>query len=158
MAFMSDRFLRAFVVALAAAAASCGSNNPSQPSAGASALTSSIVAPRPVAPPNSAQVRNSDQPVTLAVQNAVSTKPGVTYLFEVATEAAFTTKVQTKDAVAEGTGGQTSVKLDALAAAKDYYWHARASGGGTTGVVGAMYRFSLGAAIVLHPPSAVQPA
>jgi hypothetical protein len=156
---MSDRFLRAFViVALTAAATSCGSNNPAQPSAGGSALTSSIVAPRPVTPSNSAQIRNSDQPVTLAVQNAVSTKPGVAYLFEVATDAAFTTKVQTKDAVAEGTGGQTSVKLDALAAAKDYYWHARASGGGTTGVFGTMYKFSVGPAIVLNPPIAVRPA
>jgi hypothetical protein len=115
------------------------------------------VAPRPLTPTNSAQVRNSEQPVTLAVQNAVSTKPGVTYTFEVATDAAFATKVQTKDAVAEGTAGQTSVKLDALAAAKDYYWHARATSGGTTGLFGAVYKFTVGPAIVISPPTPVTP-
>ena len=65
--------------------------------------------------------------------NAVSTKPGVTYTFEVATDVAFTTKVQVKDNVPESSG-QTRITLDPLPAAKDYYWHVRASGGGTTGV------------------------
>src|SRR5580693_2554960 len=146
---MNDRLVRAFViVGLAASAAAC-SNNPAQPTGGGSALTPSIVAPRPLTPTNSAQVRNSEQPVTLAVQNAVSTKPGVTYTFEVATDAAFATKVQTKDAVAEGTAGQTSVTLDPLGAAKDYYCHARATGGGTTGLFGTVYKFTVGPAIVI---------
>jgi hypothetical protein len=155
---MSNRVIRACVVlALVAAVTSCGSSNPAQPSAGSGSLTSSIVAPRPLTPANSARIRNTEQPVTLAVQNAASTKPGVTYTFEVATDAAFTTKVQTKDPVAEGTGGQTSVKLDPLAAAKDYYWRARATGGGTTGVFGAVSTFTIGPAIVLSPPLAVRP-
>jgi hypothetical protein len=158
MVDMSYRFVRAFViVALTATATSCSNNNPAQPSGGSGTLTSSIVAPRPLTPSNSAQIRYSEQPVTLAVQNAVSTKPGVTYAFEVATDAAFTTKVQTKDAVAEGAAGQTSVKLDALAAAKDYYWHARATGGGTTGVFGAVYKFTVGPAIVISAPTPVTP-
>ncbi len=46
------------------------------------------------------------------MQNAITTKPGLTYTFEVATDAAFASKVQTKDAVAEGTSGQTGVRLD----------------------------------------------
>jgi hypothetical protein len=36
------------------------------------------------------------------------------------------------------------VKLDALAAAKDYYWHARAPVGGTTGPFGPIYKFTVG--------------
>jgi hypothetical protein len=82
----------------------------------------------------------------------------VTYTFEVATDAGFTTTVQTKDTVAEGSGGQTSIKLDPLAAARDYYWHARAAGGGTTGVFGAVSTFTVGPAIVLSAPIAVRPA
>lgn len=60
-------------------------------------LTGSIAAPRPLTPANNITIKNSDQPATLVALNAVSTKPGVTYTFEVATDAAFNTKVQTKD-------------------------------------------------------------
>ena len=96
--------------------------------------------------------------MTLTVLNAVVTKPGgTTYTFEVATDAAFTAKVQTKDGVAEGSGGQTSVKLDALAAAKDYYWHARATAGGTTGVFGAAFKFTIGPAISINAPVPIAP-
>ncbi len=144
-----------------AATASCSKSNPAQPSGASSAdstgLTASIAAPRPMTPSNSAAIKNVDQPVTLVVANAVSTKPGVVYTFEVATDAAFNTKVQTKDGVAEGSSGQTSVKLDALPAAKDYYWHVRASGGGTTGVFGSAYKFTIGPAISIAAPVPVAP-
>ena len=91
------------------------------------------------------------------MQNAVSTQGGVTYTFEVGGDSAFATKIQTKDGVAEGTGGQTSVKLDTLAAAKDYFWHARATSGGTTGVFGPAYRFTIGPAITLSTPAPIAP-
>jgi hypothetical protein len=151
------------LVALAAvASASCSKSSPAQPSAATAVaavelLTASIVAPRPLSPGNNASIRNVDQPVTLIVQNAISTKPGLTYTFEVATDAAFVTKVQTKDAVAEGTSGQTGAKLDALLAAKDYYWHARASGGGTTGLFGVVYKFTIGPAITIDAPVPIAP-
>lgn len=150
------------VVCLAAA---CGKKSPLQPSTvdtaappDANPATASIVAPRPLTPANNAQIRNIDQPVTLVVQNAVSTKPGLTYTFEVATEAAFASRVQTKDAVTEGSGGLTSVKLDTLAPEKDYYWHARAAGGGTTGVFGTAYKFTIGPAISVSAPVLRAPA
>jgi hypothetical protein len=93
---MSNRFVRlSFALAFALGAAACSkSSNPAEPSAtaaaiGAEALTASIAAPRPLAPANNIQVRNADQPVTLVVRNAVSTKSGLTYTFEVATDSAF---------------------------------------------------------------------
>ena len=43
------------------------------------------------------------------------------YAFEVATDSAFASKVQVKSGVAEGTNGQTSVKLDTLLASRDYF-------------------------------------
>ncbi len=120
--------------------------------------TGSVTTPRPLLPANNTTVPNQNQPVKLVVSNALVTKPGGTvYTFEVATDAAFTAKVQTKDAVPEGTGGQTSVTLDALAAARDYYWHARATSAGTTGVFGATFKFTVGPAILINAPSPIAP-
>jgi hypothetical protein len=153
-------------VAAVVAAAACTKSSPVTPSPAAAPaaatadakLTASIAAPRPVTPANNATVPNASQPVTLIVQNAIVTKPGgTTYTFEVATDSAFTSTVQTKDGVAEGASGQTGVKLDTLAAAKDYYWHARATGGGTTGLFGTVYKFTVGPAITVNAPVPIGP-
>jgi hypothetical protein len=162
---MSDRFSwLAFALALAIGATACSKNsNPAEPSAttaatsGVEALTASIAAPRPLAPANNAQVRNAEQPVTLVVRNAVSTKSGVTYTFEVATDSGFAAKVQTKDAVVEGTSGQTTVRLDPLAPATGYFWRARATSGGTTGIFGPVYGFTVGPAITINSPVPLSP-
>lgn len=144
------------VIAGAAAATACTSSTPSSPS-GSSDTTASVTAPRPTQPSANAQVRFADQPVTLTVQNAVVTQgSGTTYSFEVATDSGFSTKVQTKDNVAEG-GGQTSVRLDALAGGKDYYWRARAAGGGTTGPFSAASKFTMGPAVIVNAPAPIAP-
>ena len=62
-----------------------------------------------------------------------------------------------KDGVAEGANNQTSVKLDALPAGKDYWWHARASGGGTTGLFGTAFKMTIGPAIVISTPVPIAP-
>src|SRR5687768_3308770 len=110
----------------------CESKTASQPSG-----TGSVAAPRQQQPANGDVIRNVDQPITLTVTNALVTQESTTtYTFEVATDAAFTNRVQTKSGVAEGSGGQTSVRLDALAPGTDYFWRAQASGAGTIGVFG----------------------
>src|SRR5712692_8391002 len=108
--FMSVR-LAGVSFALVFAVSAC-SKSPTQPSA-------TVSTPTLVLPANGAQVRNIDQPVTLVVQNAaVSGGSGATtYLFEVATDSGFATKVFTRDGVAQGTS-QTSLTLDPLAANK----------------------------------------
>ena len=119
--------------------------------------TGSIAAPRPVSPATNAVIRNQDQPVVLVVSNAVVTKPGgTTYTFEVATDLGFASKVQTKDGVPEGTG-TTAVGLDALQAGRDYYWHARAQGAGTTGLYGATFKFTVGPAVTINAPVPIAP-
>ena len=121
--------------------------------------SSSVVAPKGVLPAPSASIRYIDQPVTLSIANAVVTQPGTTmYTFEVSTDANFNAKTQTKASIAEGTSGQTSVKLDQLAGSSDYYWHAKASSGGTDGTFGTTYKFTVGAPIVLNAPTPVTPA
>ena len=132
------------------AAVACGSN----PAAPAPVSTA---APQLLTPANGAQVANQVQPVTLVVQNAAASKAGTTYTFEVASDVAFTTKVQTKDGVAEGSNGQTSVKLDALPAAKDYYWRARAQAPGGTGAFSDLFKFTIGGSITLAAPTVIGP-
>ena len=144
-------------------AGACSKSSPASPSPSAappadSSLTGSVTTPRPLTPAAGAAIANLAQPVTLTILNAIVTKPGATtYTFEVASDAAFTTKVQTRDGVSEGSGGQTSVKLDTLAPAKDYYWHARATGGGTTGVFSAAFKFTIGPAISINAPVPIAP-
>ena len=136
-------------------ATGCTSNNPSAPTSS----TASVAAPRPMTPTNLAQIAYAAQPVTLVVQNAIVTQPGgTTYTFEVATDAGFTNKVQTKSGIAEGGGGQTTVTLGALQAATTYYWHAQATGGGTTGVFGPALQFAIGPLISIGAPTPVSPA
>ena len=119
---------------VAAVAAAC-SSGPAQPAA-------VIGVPTAVSPAANTSIGLASQPVTLTATNAVSSgATTLTYNFEVATDAGFTNKVQTKDA-AQG-NGQTSVILDPGLPAKDYFWHVRASGGGTTGVFCNPVRFSV---------------
>jgi hypothetical protein len=158
------RSLVCCVLAATAAAFGCASPSPSQPTdstapiSGGQNSTASIVAPRPLSPANNAAVRNADQPITLTAQNAfVTGSAAVTYTFEVAGDAAFANRVQTFDNVAEGAGGQTSQRLDQLAALRDYWWHVRATSGGTTGVFGPAFKFTIGPAITISTPVPIAP-
>jgi hypothetical protein len=143
---------------LAVAAAGCKTSSPAQPSTAGSGGGTSIIAPASLSPGNASAVGFNAQPVKLTVANAVSTSGApLTYTFEVAYDAGFSSKVQTKSGVAQGTNGQTVAALDALLPGNSYYWHARADGGGTTGVFGATFKFTMGAAVTLSSPGAVSP-
>jgi hypothetical protein len=146
------------VSALAAAVACGSSSTTSTTSPSTSTLTASIAAPHPATPANNAAIANAAQPVTVTATNAViSQSTTATYTFEVATDSGFASKVQTKDGVAQGSGGNTSVALDTLAAGKDYYWHVRATSGGTTGAFSAAFKLTIGPAIVINAPVPIGP-
>lgn len=130
------------------------SKSPSQPTG-----TASVTAPALVRPAPNTTVRNVEQPVTLAVTNSLVTQSATTtYTFEVSSDSGFTNKVQTKTGVAEGTGGQTTVRLDTLTPGADYYWRARADAAGTTGVFTPTYKFTVGPQVTLSAPALVSPA
>ncbi len=133
-------------------AAACASS-PTSPSGSTTVTTAT-----PSSPANGAQIANLAQPVTLTVNNAVVTDAaaGVVYTFEVATDAGFATKVQTKDV--PQSAGQTSLKLDLLAAGRDYYWHVRTNSGDTVGTFTSPLKFTIGPAIVIAAPVPVSPA
>src|SRR5947209_9857934 len=108
--------------ALLFAATACTKSSPAKPSelasnASGGAITDAssgvtITTPVQVSPTVNQQFKFADQPLTLTVKNAVQTGNGaLTYSFEVATDAAFASKVFSKDGVAEGSG-QTSLKID----------------------------------------------
>jgi len=154
--------LYAFCGAIAVATAACtNSSTPSQPSSSApavdSSLTASVTAPRPVSPAAGAVIRNADQPVTLVVANATSTSGSATYTFEIASDAAFASKVYSKSGVAQ-TATQTSLTVDRLAAGADYYWRARADAGGTSGPFSAARKLTIGPAVQIDPPTLVSPS
>jgi hypothetical protein len=152
-----SRVLTAAVVAAIAAAACSNNNTPSSPSDN-SGLTASVTVPRPAVPAANASVRFGDQPITLMVQNAAMTSAsGAVYTFEVATDSAFSTKVQTWPNVAEGSNGQTTVKLDQLGGGRDYYWHARATAGGTAGPFSSPSKFTVGPAVIVNAPTPIAP-
>ena len=119
--------------------------------------TATVTAASLIAPANGAQIANTAQPVTLTVNNATVTgsSTAVTYTFEVATDSAFASKVVTKD-VPQGVG-QTSLKLDPLAAGKDYYWHVRTTAD-TVGTFSTPSKFTVSPTLVLSAPVPLSPA
>jgi hypothetical protein len=128
--------------ALLVVSAACTKSSPARPSeTGAApageAVTSATVngitltTPTLVTPTAGQRLRFAEQPLTLTIKNAVSSGGGaLTYTIQVAGDANFTQIAYAKDGVAEGTGGQTSLKIDKLAGNKDYFWRARANSGG----------------------------
>jgi hypothetical protein len=156
---MNVRLLGACSLLLVTAA--CSSSSPAQPS-GASdpvdtSASASVSLPRAITPAAGAVIRNADQPVTLVVANAAVTQGTPVYTFEVATDAAFASKVFTKAGVAQ-TAGQTAVTIDRLPPNADYYWRTRADSGGTAGPYTAGRKFTIGPAIALDPPVPLTPA
>jgi hypothetical protein len=133
---------------------------PGQTAAVTDAVTGvTLTAPTLVSPSVNQQFKFAEQPITLTVANAVSTgTTALTYTFEVASDAAFASKVYSKDGVAAGSA-QTSLKIDTLPgpAAKNYFWRARVSSGSLAGPYSAARGFGIGAAVTLSTPVPASP-
>lgn len=152
---------------LAVGAAACTKSSPTRPTDAASAGTtasvsdataggSTVTTPTPASPANGARFKYTDQPITLTVNNAATTGGTITYSFQVASDSGFASVVYSKDGVAPGSA-TTSLKIDTLAGNKDYYWHARAVSGGTTGAYSAARTFNVGPQIVISAPTLISP-
>jgi hypothetical protein len=139
------------IASVALLAASCG-KSPDAPS-------SSFTAPLASGPSNAASYRFRDQPVTLAIVNAVRTGSDTpTYSVEVATDSGFSNKVFTRDGIAEGSGSGTSLTLSNLAGGQTYYWHWKAVLDGVTGPPSPTQQFTVGPQVVIDVPALVGPA
>ena len=110
-----------------------------------------------MSPVAGASIAWSAQPITLVVTNISGTSSAATYLFEIATDSAFSNKVFTKT-VPAGTSGQTSVQADTLSANTTYYWRARVQDGTTAGAYASFNLFTVGVGVSVSAPVPVSPA
>ncbi len=149
-------------LALLAVTTACTKASPTRPTdSTASGQTASVTdattgvtltAPALVTPGVNQQFKNVEQPVTLTIKNAVTSgSTALTYTFEVASDAAFGTKVYSKDGVTAG-GGTTSLKIDKLAPNTSYFWRARAQSGSLAGPYTAARGFGIGPEVILAQP------
>jgi hypothetical protein len=124
-------------VLLSITIAGCGvekSENPLSPSVAGPIAGVEISTPRVLEPGQNARVKNAQQPIKLTVGNANTNgvRP-LSYMFEVATDNTFQTKLFARSGVAPGEGGQTSVVIDRLDQPRTYVWRAKAEDGANTG-------------------------
>jgi hypothetical protein len=144
---------------LAAACETSKSSNPLSPSVAGPIPGVEITAPKPLEPLADSQIGNDKQPLTLLIENAGTTgQRPLTYTVEVASDANFTSKVFSKEGIAPGGNGRTSVQLgDRLTADHTYFWRARAQDGANVGPYSAPMRFSIITPSALNAPSLVSP-
>src|SRR5215208_3283326 len=98
------------------------SSNPLSPSVAGPIAGVQITAPKLVEPGQGFKYKESQQPIKLVIENATTTgvRP-LTYIFEVATDSEFTSKVFARSGVPPG-DGRTSVQIDRLDLGRAYYW------------------------------------
>src|ERR1700686_2033437 len=97
----------AAVLALSACEAS-KSSTPLSPAVAGPIPGVEISAPKILTPPSGTKIAVDQQPVSLLIENALSSGPRpLSYVFEVATDANFNNKVFTRDSIAPGDCGRT---------------------------------------------------
>jgi hypothetical protein len=139
------------VVGVAFGVAACDTNNPARP-------TMTFSAPTAQSPAIGTIYNFNQQPITLAVKNVARTgNAAVTYSVEVASNSSFTTKVFSREGIAEGAGGTTSVTLGQLEGGITYYWQYKAVVDGIVGEASAPQNFLVRPNVVIQPPAAFDP-
>jgi len=134
------------------------SANPLSPSVAGPIAGVNITAPTPLEP-KGAKVAVDKQPVTLVVENSGTNGPRpLSYVFEVATDAAFANTVFARTGIAPGDGRTTLRLPDPLATGRSYYWRARAEDGANTGPYSPPANFEVFTPIVIDAPQLVSPA
>ncbi|MCC7416402.1 MAG: hypothetical protein IT176_04610 [Acidobacteria bacterium] len=157
------------VLAAVVFTAACSKSAPMRPSeaaAGGAAAASAdarasvtITAPQLVSPAAGARLAFAQQPLTLTIKNAVATSARArTYTFQVATDGDFKNIAYSKEGVAEGESGQTSLVIDKLAGDRDYFWRALAVSGSSEGPFAPARLFNVGPEVVLQAPVPISPA
>ncbi len=149
----------AAVVATTSACRRAQGGNPLGPGTSDPTDGVTISAPTPIEPNAGRRIDDREQPITLRVDNASSTRGRpLTYVFEVATELEFTNQVFLSGVVAEGADGRTSVRLSAsLEPARTYYWRARVADGSTNGPYASPAFFDIFESAVVDGPVPLAP-
>jgi hypothetical protein len=117
-----------------------------------------ISQPSVVAPSDGTRIASTQQPISLVVGNATSNgvRP-LTYMFEIASDANFASKVFTQTGVQPG-DGQTSFRLpQSLGSDRSYFWRVKAYDGANEGDYSAPIRFTVYTPIVIGKPGLADP-
>src|SRR5712671_3291842 len=160
---MNPRFPSAVGLFLAAgvliSCESSKSSNPLSPSVAGPIPGVNITAPKMLEPIAGQRIAVERQPVTLLIENAGTNgvRP-LTYSFDIATDANFNTKVFSRDGIAPGDGGRTSLRLsDQLQTGRAYFWRTRAVDGANEGPYANAASFEIFTPIVIDAPAPVSP-
>lgn len=147
-------------IVVLAACEQAKSANPNSPSIAGPIAGVAISAPKLLQPAAGSQISFEQQPITLMVGNSTTSgsRP-LTYVFEIAVDSGFATKVFTQTGVAAGANGQTSFRLpQALSADRTYYWRAHAEDGANTGDYASPAAFAVFTPVSIQAPTLTAPA
>ncbi len=152
--------LAALCMAVTVALAGCEaqkSSTPLSPSVAGPIAGVNITAPKLIEPAQGFRYKESQQPIKLTIENAVSNgvRP-VTYMFEVASDSSFTSKVYARSGVPPGDNNRTSVQIDRLDLGRAYYWRAKADDGANSSAFSSS-QFEVLPKPVLNAPAIVSP-
>ena len=153
--------LRAIAL-LAVAATGCTaskSSSPLSPTVAGPLPGVEITAPKALEPAANIKIPVEAQPLTLLLESGGSNGPRpLSYVFEVAVDSAFSSKIFVAENVPPGEGGRTSVRLtDHLAPEHSYFWRARAQDGANVGPYSAPASFDVFTRIVIEAPDLIAP-
>jgi hypothetical protein len=146
-------------LALTSACSAEKSANPLSPAVAGPIAGVNITAPHLMQPAANVVVREPDQPIKLVLENASSNgQRKLFYLFEVASDTEFKTKLVAIDNVPPGDSGRTQLTLpDKLAANRKYFWRARAADGANSGPFAGPFSFEVVPPSVIQAPISVDP-
>ena len=116
-----------------------------------------ITAPRLLEPGAGTKVKESQQPISLIVENSSTNgvRP-IAYTFEVATNDTFEVKMYARSGVLPGSDGRTRVTVDRLESGRTYVWRVRAEDGANSSNY-SVANFELLPKPQLDPPPMVAP-
>ena len=133
------------------------SSTPLSPSVAGPIAGVNITAPKLIEPAQGFKYKESQQPIKLVIENAVTNGVRtVSYIFEVATDSNFTTRVYARSGVPAGDNNRTSVQIDRLDLGRAYYWRAKADDGANSSAYSSS-QFEVLPKPVLNPPALVSP-
>jgi len=128
------------------------SETPLSPSVAGPIAGVNISPPKLIEPVQGFKIKESAQPIKLIIENAASNGVRtISYIFEVATDSSFTTKVYARSGVPQGDNNRTSVQIDRLDSSRSYYWRVKADDGANSSEY-ASSQFELLPKPVLNPP------
>jgi hypothetical protein len=147
------------LVASVGACESSKSSNPLSPTIAGPIAGVQITAPKLLLPTAGQRIAVAEQPITLTIENAVTNgQRPISYVFEIAADAGFTSKLFSRGGVTPGDNGRTSVALsESLASGHTYYWRAQAADGANTGPYAAASSFDVYVPIVINAPTLASP-